>query len=206
MTRYSLAVIDPPWKWQQWTQGGGERQLPYLTMDTAQLAALPVGDILAPNAVVMLWVIDSMLPQAMQCLTAWGLQFKTVGIYWTKVRPSGREHMGLGYYTRANPEQCWIATKGAGIPRVSKAVRRWLHAPSGAHSAKPDVFYDRMAELFGDVPRVDVFGRKARSGWDVIGDAIDGRDIRDVLRDHASMSGTVPARGDENADAYRRGQ
>lgn len=205
MTRYSLAVIDPPWKWQKWTQGHGERQIPYLTMDTAQLATLPIGNILAPNAVVMLWVIDSMLPQAMQCLTAWGLTYKTVGIYWTKVRPSGREHMGLGYYTRANPEQCWIATKGAGIPRVSKAVRRWLHAPSGAHSAKPDVFYDRMEELFGDVPRVDVFGRKARSGWDVIGDAIDGRDIRDVLRDHASMSDTVPARGDEDADAYRRG-
>lgn len=185
MTAYSLAVIDPPWKWLNWTPGHGERPIPYTTISTAEIAALPIGDLLAPNAVVMLWVVDSMLPDAMQCLTAWGLTYKTVGIYWTKERPSGREHMGLGYYTRANPEQCWIATKGKGIPRVSKAVRRWLHAPSGAHSEKPDLFYRKMEELFGDVPRVDVFARKHRVGWHVIGDAIDGRDIRDVLKNKA---------------------
>jgi N6-adenosine-specific RNA methylase IME4 len=179
---YKVAVIDPPWKWQHWSPTDtGARMAPYGTLTMAEMTVLPMQRLLAQDAVALLWVIDSMLPHAMRCVDAWGLSFRTVGWYWTKVRPSGKEHIGLGYYTRANPEQCWIATRGAGLPRVSRSVRRWLHAPSGAHSEKPDAFYAAVETLFGDVPRVDVFARKQRPGWDAIGNEIDGRDIREVL-------------------------
>lgn len=180
MTRYPLAVIDPPWQWLGHT-GETSRSALYAKLTDDDLCALPMSRLLAPDAVALLWIIDTHVPHALRCVEAWGLTYKTVGFYWTKVRPSGKEHIGLGYYTRANPEQCWIATRGAGIPRVSRAVRRWLHAPSGAHSEKPDAFYTAVEELFGDVPRVDVFARKRRAGWDAIGNEIDGRDIRDVL-------------------------
>jgi N6-adenosine-specific RNA methylase IME4 len=89
--------------------------------------------------------------------------------------------MGTGYYTRANPEQCWILRKGKGIKRVSASVRRWLHAPVGAHSAKPQEFYDRVVALFGDVPRLDVFARDTRPGWTCVGNEIDGLDIVEAL-------------------------
>lgn len=183
MGPYQLAVIDPPWKWEHWSKvDTGARLAPYSTLTTNDIAALPIKKILAPDAVVILWVIDSMLPQALRCIESWGLEFKTVGFYWTKVRPSGKEHMGLGYYTRANPEQAWIATRGNGLKRQSMSVRRWLHAPSGAHSEKPEEFYNRVDQLFGDVPRVDIFARKPRPGWAVIGNEIDGKDIREVLK------------------------
>lgn len=181
--KYSLAVIDPPWNWKEWgvSISGNARRAPYEKLDVSALASLPISRMLEDDAAVILWVIDSMLPQAMKCVEAWGLSFRTVGFYWTKEKPSGKEHIGLGYYTRANPEQAWILTKGKGIRRQSRAVRRWIHAPSGAHSEKPDIFYRKVDELFGNIPRVDVFARKRREGWDVIGNEIDGRDIREVL-------------------------
>ena len=179
---YSLAVIDPPWSWVPWNGGGGQtRGVPYPILTLEAMGQLDICSILKPDAVVLLWVTDSMLPQALQLVDHWGLTFKTVGFYWTKTRLSGKEHIGLGYYTRANPEQCWILTRGKGLPRVSKSVRRWLQAPYTSHSEKPDKFYEHVLALFGDIPRVDIFARKPRPGWDVIGNEIDGRDIREVL-------------------------
>lgn len=177
---YQLAVIDPPWSWAAW---GKEqtREVPYPVLTLPDLRALPISSLLAQDSVVLLWVTDPLLPHAMRCVEDWGLTFKTVGFYWTKTRASGKEHIGLGYYTRANPEQCWILTQGKGLPRQSRAVRRWLQAPFTKHSEKPDQFYEAVDQLFGPVKRVDVFARKPRPGWDSIGNEIDGKDIREVL-------------------------
>lgn len=180
MALYDIAVIDPPWSWAAWGRNQ-TREAPYPVLTTSDIGALRVGNIMAPDSVLMVWVIDSMLPQALQCIEQWGYTYKTVGFYWTKVKPSGKEHIGLGYYTRSNPEQCWIATRGKGLARSSRSVRRWLHAPCGDHSEKPDVFYRKVEELFGPQKRVDIFARKPREGWDVIGNEIDGKDIREVL-------------------------
>ncbi|NBO56365.1 MAG: DNA methyltransferase [Actinobacteria bacterium] len=179
---FDLAVVDPPWLWTARSPKGEDRSPDYQRMSLDDLCDVPVSSILNANAVVCLWVIDPMLPQAMRVIEAWGLNYKTVGWYWVKHKPSGREHLGGGYYTRANPEQVWICTKGKGLPRISKGVRRVLHAPVREHSAKPDLFFDRVVELFGDVRRVDIFARRNRPGWICLGNEIDGMDIRDAIR------------------------
>lgn len=50
------------------------------------------------------------------------------------------------------------------------------------HSKKPSEIRDRIVELCGDVPRIELFAREKVDGWDCIGNEIDGRDIRDVLK------------------------
>jgi N6-adenosine-specific RNA methylase IME4 len=50
------------------------------------------------------------------------------------------------------------------------------------HSKKPDCVRDRIVELCGDVPRIELFAREAAHGWEALGNEIDGRDIRDALR------------------------
>jgi N6-adenosine-specific RNA methylase IME4 len=50
------------------------------------------------------------------------------------------------------------------------------------HSKKPSEIRDRIVELCGDVPRIELFAREKVDGWDCIGNEIDGRDIRDILR------------------------
>lgn len=177
---YDLVVVDPPWAWSSWSIKGAGRAPKYRTIEDMARVNLPA--ILAKDAVVILWVIDSMLPQAMELVKAWNLKFVTVGLYWTKHKPSGKEHLGTGYYTRANPEQAWILRQGKGLRVIGKGrVRRWLHAPVGKHSEKPDEAYARLEELFGDVRRADVFARKRRPGWDAIGNEIDGKDINDAI-------------------------
>lgn len=180
--KFSLAVIDPPWNWQAYSKKGDGKAPPYERMG-ASLHELDINSILEKDAIVMLWVIDSMLPEALALAKSWGLDFRTVGFYWTKERLSGKEHMGTGYYTRANPEQCWILRRGKGIPRISASVRRWLHAAVGSHSEKPEAFYERVETLFGPVQRIDIFARKSRQGWTCVGNEIDGKDIFDAIRD-----------------------
>ena len=83
----------------------------------------------------------------------------------------GKEHMGTGYYTRANPEMCLLATKGKPLERKSKSVRQLLISKVREHSRKPDEIYDRIEALF-DGPYLEVFARTERSGWDAIGNEV----------------------------------
>jgi len=88
--------------------------------------------------------------------------------------------MGLGYWTRGNPEVCLLATRGH-PHRVDKAVPQLLVAPRGKHSVKPDEVRDRIVQLVGDLPRIELFAREQIEGWDAIGYDIDGLDIRQSL-------------------------
>ena len=40
------------------------------------------------------------------------------------------------------------------------------------HSKKPDEARDRIVELIGDVPRIELFARQTTPGWDVWGNEI----------------------------------
>ena len=70
-----------------------------------------------------------------------------------------RLFMGLGYYTRANTEDCLLATRGA-PERLAKDVRQFIRTPVlDEHSEKPSEAYSRMQRLFGS-PCLEMFGRK----------------------------------------------
>lgn len=50
-----------------------------------------------------------------------------------------------------------------------------------AKRAYPNVVRDRIVELFGDVPRIELFARQQADGWVAIVNEIDGKDIRVAL-------------------------
>ncbi len=50
--------------------------------------------------------------------------------------------IGRGYWTRANPEQCLLATIGRPA-RVSRDVKWLIVAPRREHSRKPDEAYEK---------------------------------------------------------------
>ena len=41
------------------------------------------------------------------------------------------------------------------------------------HSRKPDCVRDRIVELIGDLPRIELFARQKVQGWDSWGDQLD---------------------------------
>jgi N6-adenosine-specific RNA methylase IME4 len=71
---------------------------------------------------------------------------------------------GLGFWTRANPEPCLLATRGK--PHRSRAdVRKLIVSPRREHSRKPDEAYERI-EALCEGPYLEMFARSPRAGWD----------------------------------------
>jgi N6-adenosine-specific RNA methylase IME4 len=77
----------------------------------------------------------------------------------------------MGYWTRCNPEQCLLATKGK-PKRLSKSVRQLVISKLQEHSKKPDCVRNKIVELCGDVSRIELFARQTVKGWDSWGNEL----------------------------------
>jgi N6-adenosine-specific RNA methylase IME4 len=167
--RYATIACDPPWSFAVRSPKGlgrsAERHYGCMTLD--DIKRLPVADLAQKDCCLLMWVTDPMLSHGLDVIKAWGFTFKTVGFYWTKRNADGSPFTGMGYYTRANPEQCLLATRG-NPRRQSRSVRRWIDSPRREHSRKPDEFFDR-AEALMPGPYAELFGRQSRPNWDCWG-------------------------------------
>lgn len=174
---YRVIYADPPWSFATWSERGKGRsaEAHYDTLSLAQIKALPVASWCAPDALLLLWATDPLLPKALDVVAAWGFTYKTVGFYWAKLNP-GRGGLvlderdfftGMGFWTRANPEPCLLATRGR-PKRLSGGVRRLVVAPRREHSRKPDEVYERIERLAAG-PYLELFARATRPGWDAWG-------------------------------------
>jgi N6-adenosine-specific RNA methylase IME4 len=66
---------------------------------------------------------------------------------------------------------CLLATKGK-PKRISKSVKQLVVDNRREHSRKPDCVRDRIVELCGDLPRIELFARTRCKGWDSFGDQL----------------------------------
>jgi len=171
---YPVILCDPPWKFKVFSKKGlgksAERH--YQTLEYAAIVELLGGVEVADDCVLFLWVTDPMLEKGLNLIRDMGFTYKTVAFTWVKKTKHGKDHMGTGYYTRANPEMCLLATKGKPLQRKSKSVRQLMVSPLREHSRKPDEIYDRIEELF-DGPYLEIFARTRRSGWAALGNEVD---------------------------------
>lgn len=170
---FGCIVSDPPWYFAVRSPKGAGRSPDqhYNTMSLDDIKALPVQDWAAKDCVLLLWAIDPMLPQALEVINAWGFTFKTVGFYWAKTNRDGSPFTGMGYWTRANPEQCILATRGH-PKRLNTNVRRLITSQRREHSRKPEEFYERVPQLCGG-PYLDMFSRTPRPNWHQFGNQTD---------------------------------
>jgi N6-adenosine-specific RNA methylase IME4 len=86
-----------------------------------------------------------MLSKALVLIRVWSSDYKTVASYWVLNATDKAEtdyFTGLGYWTRAGPEQCSLATRGK-PPRRAKDVGRSVVDRRREHSRKPDVLWER---------------------------------------------------------------
>ena len=171
--RYGLILSDPPWSYATWSDKGKGRSASawYDTMSLDDICAIPVAEQVADNSVLLMWAIDSMLPHALRVIDSWGFTYKTVGFYWVKTTKQGKYFMGMGHWTRTNPEMCLLATRGK-PHRKSAAVRKLIVASRREHSRKPDEAYERIEQLV-DGPYLEMFARQRHPGWDAWGNEVD---------------------------------
>lgn len=179
---FPFVYADPAWMFETWGEEGKERspEEHYDCMPLAEIKALPVRDIVPEDSACGLWVIDTMIPQGIEVLNEWGFDYKTVLFYYVKVGRALRPHMGMGYWTRANPEICLFGTRGKpkrngkGVERLILDLDpndRTILAPRGEHSEKPLEAYNRIERLL-DGPYIELFARHARAGWSQWGNEV----------------------------------
>ena len=174
---YKVIYADPPWTFATYSRKGKGRspEAYYDCMTLADIQALPVGEWAAEDCVLLLWTTDPLLEKAFAVIHAWGFTYKTVGFYWAKLKKpevtynDGSFFTGLGFWTRANPELCLLATRG-NPHRRSANVRKLIVSPRREHSRKPDGVYERI-EALCEGPYLEMFARFSqpgcpRPGWD----------------------------------------
>lgn len=165
---YSCVAADPPWQFDDKLPGpkrGADTH--YLCMPADQICCLKLPEI-STDAILFLWRVASMQEEALQVVRAWGFAPKSE-IVWYKVNTSGHPQMGMGRTVRNCHETCIIATRG----KYSKLIdsHRELSVFSAqrrAHSEKPAEFY-ALVERLCVGPRVELFARRHRPGWDCLG-------------------------------------
>lgn len=170
---FATAMIDVPWKFLARSQKGEGRSPKYQTMTLDWIKALPVAELMLPDSVLLFWVTDPFFEIGFEVLQALGFTFKTIGFHWTKLNQNGTPFTGMGFYSRANPEICLLATRGQ-PKRLGKDVRRLIEmvepeerlirSPRREHSRKPDEAYARTQALL-EGPYLDLFSRESRPGW-----------------------------------------
>lgn len=181
--KYKIIYADPPWQYRVYSKKGQGRSAEnhYHTMNIKDIMALPVDKIADKDCILFLWITFPCLKEGIEVMERWGFKYKTCGFNWVKRNKKKNTYfMGLGFWTRSNSEVCLIGTKGQ-PKRVSKSVPQICDARIMEHSKKPAEIRERIVELCGELPRVELFARDKVKGWDSLGDEIDGKDIREAL-------------------------
>lgn len=165
---YNIIYADPPWAYRVWSkkEKGGSAESHYPTMPKQEIQKLPVPRISAKNSVLFLWVTAPCMLEGFELIEKWGFTYKTVAFTWIKQnRKCDGLFMGMGYYTRANAEYCLLATRGKILERKSHAVHSVIMSHIEEHSKKPHEVRNRIVQLFGDMPRIELFARQQVKGW-----------------------------------------
>lgn len=179
MGLYRTIVADPPWPGRWWAGGsrragvssGSTRVYPqrndaYELMSIEDICAVPARELVDVDAHLFLWTPDLHLIEgnAARVARCWGFEPTGRLIIWRKLNP------GLGKMPRPMHEAVLVCTRG----RLSftgndvGSVQDWKQPyANGAkvHSAKPDGLLD-LVERVSPGPYAELFGRRARLGWD----------------------------------------
>ena len=168
--KYKTIYIDPPWM----ERGGGKikrgADRHYNLMKFDDIAKLPIEKLADENGChLYLWVTNNFLPDAIELLKIWNFEYITT-ITWMK------DKMGLGQYFRGMTEHCIFATTKKRLPyKIIDGKRQQgksgFYEPKTIHSKKPKTML-KMIENVSYGPRIELFARDIKDGWDCWGNEV----------------------------------
>lgn len=196
--KFRVIVADPPWPFKDRLRMSKVRRgaaANYVLMTFEEINALgPLVQAVADDdAVLVMWVPTSLLRQGLDAFEAWGFR-QTQVFKWVKTSKRRRARngkfrfrageplaFGMGRLFRAASEIALVGVRGSPYKYLKgKAERDVCLAPNEGHSVKPSCLQDSLDRMFPG-PKVEIFGRRDRPGWLVLGNEVTGRDIRDDL-------------------------
>lgn len=159
--KYKTILADPPWKYGKgWGWGAGEY---YALMKLEDIKSLKIPS--ADNAHLYLWCPNGLLPQGLEVMEEWGFNYKTC-LTWVKNRSI------FGYYFKGQTEQLLFGVKGK-CPPLDRKQTTLILGEIKRHSQKPEESYC-VIEKLSPRPRLELFARNKRVGWDVFGNEVEG--------------------------------
>lgn len=161
---FNLIMADPPWRYDMRSEKGDAKSpmAHYDCLSIEDIAQLPVSALAAPNCLLWLWGLNTMLPQALAVIEAWGFEYKTAG-HWVKTTVNGKLNFGTGYILRGAGEPFLIGTRGA--PKTTSSTRSVIMGQIREHSRKPEEAFAEAEKLMPEARRIEVFSRQRRAGW-----------------------------------------
>lgn len=169
---YRTIVVDPPWQYAEGWPGFADsrdkrRSLPYSAMTIEEIETLPVARLAAPEAYLFLWTTNRYLERAFSIVRRWTFTPRQT-LVWCKP-PRGKGPGGMF----ATTTEFVIVAQRIGEKSHARGRRTlgerldtsWFTWPRQEHSRKPAGFM-AMIETVSPEPRVELFARQPRLGWD----------------------------------------
>jgi N6-adenosine-specific RNA methylase IME4 len=173
--KYQIIYADPPWSYNDKLskvsfgdfrfKGAGNV---YDTQSKGWIKNLPVKEISNRDCALFIWGTNPLLPEAIEVISSWGFKFKTVAFVWVKRSINQTPLYNLGRWTMGGAEMCLLATKGH-PKRICKNIKQIDYSMRCEHSGKPPAIRNKIVELMGDIPRIELFARQKTEGWEVWG-------------------------------------
>ena len=169
--KFGIIYADPPWHYRfthlREDKATLAADLQYPVIPTPDLQQLPVASIADDDCLLFLWAVSPKLQDAIAVGQAWGFKLSTVAFVWDKKSPL------LGNYTMSQCELCLVFKRGRiPKPRGARNVRQFLQQKRGSHSQKPDEIRNRIAQMFPEQRKVELFARSRHKGWKSWGDQV----------------------------------
>ena len=176
--KYQTIYADPPWQYGAWGRGSdksdfaskyNEHPVPmaYETMSISEIKALPVGGLADSDCELYLWTTQKYLPFAFGVMGSWGFRYCQT-LTWCK-KPMGT---GQGGVYCPTTEFLLLGRIGK-MPKVERIDTTWWEVKrQSRHSKKPEFFQD-LIEQVTNSPRIELFARRKRIGWDCWGNEVE---------------------------------
>lgn len=180
MDSYRCLLIDPPWP----ERGGGkskrgaDRHYPVMSPQKIleTIEAANVGPVDPEGCHLWLWVTNNYLASGLWLMAQLGFRYIS-NVAWVKAAKAVEDYNGvfalanpgLGQYLRGLHELLLFGVLGR-LPAVEQGTTV-LVAPRREHSQKPEESYD-LIQRVSPGPRLELFARTPRHGWDVWGNEV----------------------------------
>lgn len=154
---FELIYADPPWRMPGSATSSRAVENHYPTMPLEEIKAIepPVAD----DALLFLWGVNSMTPEALELMDAWGFSYVT-NFAWCK------DKWGLGAYNRCQHELLHLGRRGKVAPPATKHRQSSvIIARRGRHSEKPALVYELIEAMYPRASKLELFARRSRPGW-----------------------------------------
>lgn len=188
---YRTVVVDPPWP----ERGGGRskrgadrhydvaspKEICDVILSARWLEWQGGGRVYQPahsQSHLWLWVTDNYLTHGLWLMHALGYRYVRTFV-WVKgvdaeLDADVKLQIGLGQYARGSHELCLFGVRGVTcLPDTDKRPPSVLVDKRNLHSQKPERCYSEWFEAVSRPPRLEMFARATRPGWDSWGNEVD---------------------------------